>query len=129
MVQSDIWNITRRPIKWDDVLITRINSKICISGSFLSIQGYKSFVFFLFLADMIFKGWPMRYTVRILKHNSWTIKWDDVLITRINSKICISGSFLSIQRSKSFIFFLFLAEIIFKGWPMRCTVWFLKRNS
>ena len=29
-VRLDFWNITRRPIKWYDVLNTRINSKICI---------------------------------------------------------------------------------------------------
>ena len=45
----NVWNITRRLIKWDDFLITHINLKICISSSFLLIQGSKSLVFFLFL--------------------------------------------------------------------------------
>ena len=31
-IELDFPNITCIPVKWDDVLITRINSKICISG-------------------------------------------------------------------------------------------------
>ena len=128
-VQSDFWNITFRPINWEDVLITRINLKICISGSFLSIQESKSFVSFYF-----WQAWSLRDNLWVVLSDFWNIthrpiKWDNILITCNNSKICISGTSLSIKETKSFVFFLFLAEMIFKGWSMRCTVWFLKHYS
>ena len=95
-VYSDFWNITRRPIKWEDVLITRINSKISISVFILSIQEFKvSYPFYYY------QRWSLRDDLRDVQLDFWNktptpIKWDDVLITRINSKIFILGSFLSI---------------------------------
>ena len=108
-VQFDFRNITCRPLKWDDVLITRINSKICISGSFFQLKCQKvsySFYFWLwwFLRDDL---WDDQLEIWNIIHRP--IMWNDVFITYFNSKICISSSFLSIQESKSVIFFLFLA--------------------
>ena len=99
-IPLNFWNITRRPIKWDDVLITRINLKICISSSFPSIHESKCFVFFLSFVEMIFKGWPTRWPVGFSYITRRPLKWDAVLITRNNSKICVLGFFFQFKSLK-----------------------------
>ena len=104
-VQLWFHNITRRPIKWDDVLITHIIWKSVFRELFFQCKSLKVSKSFY-----VWQIWSLRWDDVFFQYiTRRPIKWDDVPTTHINSKICISGSFLSIQESKSFVFILFFS--------------------